>query len=150
MNRSGYSAAIGHDIETEDTTVAAVRFVNGALGLIYGTTASYPGSLRRVEITGTQGTVVFLENNFSVWQFARETAEDDRIREKFAQAKNSGGASAPSSGGYENHMHNIKAFIDALESREEFCLGGTESRKAVEVVLAIYESAKKQKPVKLG
>ena len=42
------------------------------------------------------------------------------------------------------------AFLDAIESGEDFWIDGREARKAVEVILAIYESAKTQKPVKLG
>ena len=50
---------------------------------------------------------------------------------------------------HENHTRNFKAFIDALESGEDFWISGQEARKAVEIILAIYKSAKKQKLVKL-
>src|SRR3972149_8765724 len=78
-----YTATVGHDIETEDTAVAILRYTNGALGVIYGTTASYPGQFRRFEITGTKGTVIQVENSFAVWQFADEKPQDEEIRAKF-------------------------------------------------------------------
>ena len=47
-----------HKIEAEDTVVATLEFANGALGTLQATTAAYPGYPRRVEITGSQGTVI--------------------------------------------------------------------------------------------
>ncbi|MCJ8328631.1 MAG: Gfo/Idh/MocA family oxidoreductase, partial [Lentisphaeria bacterium] len=51
-----YTDCLAHDnIEVEDTAVACLRFKNGALGLISGTTSIYPGHFRRVEICGNEG-----------------------------------------------------------------------------------------------
>ena len=145
------AGTLGHrDMETEDTAVAILRFTTGTLGIIYGTTASYPGQLRRLEITGTKGTVVYQEDSFSVWQFAEETTKDQKIRKQFSHVKGPGGMAEPASITHENHRRNFKAFIHSLETGEEFCLRGNEARKAVEIVLAIYESARQQKPVVLN
>ncbi|MCF7958207.1 MAG: Gfo/Idh/MocA family oxidoreductase, partial [Phycisphaerae bacterium] len=79
-----FTANIGHpQIEAEDTSVAALKFVNGALGVIYGTTASWPGAFKRFEITGTTGTVVYLEDHLSTWQFAEELPQDAEIRTQY-------------------------------------------------------------------
>ena len=144
MNKKGHP-----QIESEDTTVAVLRYTDGALGIIYGTTASYPGQLKRFEIMGTRGTIVYLEDSFTIWQFADEMPEDQLIREKFGRVKSTSGASDPMAIPYENFTRNIKAFIDVLESGEEFCLNAIEARKAVELVLAIYQSAKEERIVKL-
>ena len=47
-----------HDIEVEDTAAAVVEFASGALGVIEATTSVYPGYPRRLEVTGTEGTIV--------------------------------------------------------------------------------------------
>jgi UDP-N-acetyl-2-amino-2-deoxyglucuronate dehydrogenase len=47
-----------HRIEAEDTAVAVVEFASGALGTIEATTAAYPGYSRRIELTGSEGTIV--------------------------------------------------------------------------------------------
>src|SRR5271163_2082874 len=52
------TATLLHKIEAEDTAVATLEFSNGALGVFHATTAAYPGYPRRVEISGTEGTVI--------------------------------------------------------------------------------------------
>jgi UDP-N-acetyl-2-amino-2-deoxyglucuronate dehydrogenase len=146
-----FVATLGHpQIEAEDTATAVVRFAGGALGVIYGTTASYPGRFRRFEISGTKGTVVYLEDSFTTWQFAEERPEDEQIRRQFGKVKGMGGVADPAAISYENHRRNFKTFIDSLESGQDFFIDGNEARKAVEVILAIYKSAKEHKAVKLG
>jgi predicted dehydrogenase len=145
-----FTAKLGHpQIETEDTATAAIQYESGALGIIYGTTASYPGQFRRFEITGTKGTIINVENSITVWQFADEKPEDKEVLKKFGKIEGGGGVADPAAITHENHTRNFKAFLDALESGEDFWIDGHEARKAVEVILAIYKSAKEQKPVKI-
>ena len=47
-----------HPIEVEDTVVALLEFESGAVGTLEATTAAYPGYRRRLELTGTEGTVI--------------------------------------------------------------------------------------------
>ena len=145
-----FTATQGHpQIEAEDTATAAVRYSNGALGMIYGTTASYPGQLRRLEITGTQGTIMTVEDSLSVWQFSEERPEDATLRETYGTIDSGGGASDPMAINYENHTRNFQAFVNALEGDPSTWISGQEARKAVKVILAIYQSAKEGKPVEL-
>jgi len=145
-----FTATLGHpQIETEDTAVAVLRYTNGALGMIYGTTASFPGQFRRFEITGTKGTIINVENSITVWQFADERPEDAEVLKKFGEIEGGGGVADPAAITHENHTRNFEAFLDALEAGEDFWIDGREARKAVEVILAIYKSAKDQKPIKL-
>jgi predicted dehydrogenase len=53
-----FTSKLGHpQIETEDAGVGILKFRNNALGIIYGTTASWPGQNRRMEIAGTKGRI---------------------------------------------------------------------------------------------
>ena len=147
---NAYTATLGHQIEAEDTAVALVKFKNGALGSIYGSTASFPGQLRSIMVTGTKGTVILDDNNVKVWQFADETEKDEAIRNRFkTESGSGGGASDPSSIPFELHAKNIAAFIEAVESGKPFELEGEEARKAVSIVLAMYQSAKENKSVQM-
>ncbi len=137
-----FSSKVGHpQIETEDTTVSIIQFKNKALGLIYGTTASFPGQFRRLEITGTNGTIVLVENSLQVWQFADETDEDKEIINKYGKIEGGGGVADPAAISFENHARNISAFIKAIEENRPFEIDGTEARKAVELILNIYKAA---------
>jgi UDP-N-acetyl-2-amino-2-deoxyglucuronate dehydrogenase len=145
-----YTATLGHTMETEDTAAAVLRYASGALGVIYGTTASFPGQFRRFELTGTKGTALNIENSITVWQFADERPEDEQVRRQFMKIEGGGGVADPAAITHENHTRNFRAFLEALETGRDFWISGAEARKAVEVILAIYRSAREQRLVKLG
>jgi UDP-N-acetyl-2-amino-2-deoxyglucuronate dehydrogenase len=141
-----YTATLGHSIEVEDTATAVLKFKNNALGVIYGSTASFPGQFRSITITGTKGTVVQVENSFKVWQFADQTESDNEIFNRFNQIEGGGGVSDPGAIPFEPHAKNIAAFIDSIETGKTFEISGHEARKAVGIVLAIYTSAREKRP----
>jgi len=138
---------LGHQIETEDVMTAVLSFKSGATGMIYGTTASYPGDFRRLEIRGTKGTVVQVENSFERWIFEYELPEDEQIRKEFGKISGGGGVSDPAAISYENHTKNLRAFLDAIENKEPFPIDGREAKKAVELIVRIYESAGVRKKI---
>lgn len=140
------TGTLAHErIDVEDTGVAAVEFRNGALGLIACTTSMYPGHFRMVEVAGVDGTVSLADNNFLCWQFRREAPEDRRIQtEHRGLPPTSLGAADPSAGfTVDSHRENFAAFLSALEAATPPAIDGREARKAVEIVLAIYESARR-------
>ena len=145
---SALSSKQGHpQIETEDTGVSIVEFENKALGVIYGTTASYPGQFRRLEITGTKGTIVLVENSLQVWQFAEMNEEDDEIIKKHGSIEGGSGVADPAAISFLNHAKNIAAFIQAIEEKRDFEIDGEEARKAVALILDMYDSAKNRKVI---
>jgi len=144
-----YTATLGHQMEAEDTAAAVLRYASGALGIIYGTTSSFPGQYRRFEITGTKGTAINVENSITLWEFADKHPDDIEVRKQFMKIEGGGGVADPAAISYENHRRNFQAFLEALESGKDFWIDGPEARKAVQVILAIYESARTGKLVKL-
>ena len=149
---TAHTATLAHErIEVEDTAVASVRFKNGALGLIMGTTSIYPGSFRRLEICGNKGTAVCIEEDLVTWQFAEESDEDPAIRKRFAaMTETGGGASDPSAISFEGHRRNFENCLAAIEAGKPAPIDGPEARRSVELILAIYESANNGgQPVKL-
>ncbi|NLH16230.1 MAG: Gfo/Idh/MocA family oxidoreductase [Phycisphaerae bacterium] len=148
---SAFAGTLGHTIEAEDTAVAVVEFAHGALGQIFGTTASWPGRFKQFEMTGTRGTVVYVEDSFTEWRFADERAEDAVIRTRFGQVQsNGGGVADPAAIGHHNHARNFAAFVEAVEKGQPFEIDASQARKAVELILAIYKSAREGKTLTLA
>lgn len=142
LQLAAFAHHLGHpQIEAEDTGVAIMRFENQALGMVYGSTASFPGQFRRMEITGTKGTIVLVENSLQVWQFAVPEAADENIVRQHGAIEGGGGVADPSAMSYENHARNLSAFVSAIEAQRPFEIDGYEARKAVELVLKIYAAA---------
>ncbi|HPS54737.1 MAG TPA: Gfo/Idh/MocA family oxidoreductase [Sedimentisphaerales bacterium] len=137
-----FSSKIGHEgIETEDTSVAALKFNNGALGVIYGSTASFPGRSRRFEMTGTKGSVVYEGDRIIFWQFENELPEDENIRKQFGGEKRADGSSDPKAFSHALHTRNFSEFIKSIETGGSFCLNPQEARKSVALIRKIYKSS---------
>jgi len=148
---SAYTAMLAHErIEVEDVATATLRFANGALGVIEATTAAFPGSLKRVEIHGSQGSAVLEEENIKTWHFAKMTKRDEQLLERMAdRTKTGGGAADPKAIGHHGHARQFQDTFDAIKRGRAPLIDGAEGRRAVETILAIYQSAATGKPVKL-
>lgn len=146
---TAFAGTLGHErIEVEDTAAAVLRFSNGAIGTIEGTTCAYPGMLKRIEIMGTDGTAILEEESIVKWEFRNPMEGDDDIRERYGSATSTGGgASDPSAIGFYGHQKLFESFIDAVLSGREPEIDGESASKAVEIICASYESARTGKTI---
>ena len=135
-----------HDIEVEDTVVAALEFTSGAVATLEAATSAYPGYSRRLELTGSQGTVI-LEND-------RLVAAD--LRESFGEAV--GGvptaladerAVSATVSDASGHRRVIEDFRRAIATGGAPLCDGRQGRRSVELVRAIYRSSQTGEPVRL-
>jgi predicted dehydrogenase len=140
---NGFTATLAHErIGVEDTAVACLRFASGALGVIQATTSVHPGLPKTISVHGDRGTVVIEQEDVLRWEFTPETEEDRGVRQRFAQKIGaSGGSSNPAAISHVYHARQLADFVHALEGRGKPLVDGREGRKAVEVILAIYEAA---------
>lgn len=133
-----------HDyLECEDVGMAVVKFRNGAIGTIEGTTNVYPKNLEEtLYLFGEQGTVKLggaSTNHIDVWEFADERDEDER---------NKGLREATSNVYGNGHTALYADMIDAILYDRPPYVDAVAGRNALELVLAIYQSAISEKPVK--
>jgi predicted dehydrogenase len=131
-----------HEIEVEDLAVAVVRFDNGALGVIQGSTAIYPGLPTRLEIHGTEGTAIIEGETLKRWSVVGE-------EEIMAEGTKAGlkSWSRPEALPATNHASLIKDFAQAILEDKEPYVNGAEGRKSLELIRAIYKSGKTQSRV---
>ncbi|MCS6861464.1 MAG: Gfo/Idh/MocA family oxidoreductase [Abditibacteriales bacterium] len=172
------TGCVAHErIEVEDQAFALVEFANGAKGVIEGSTSCYPGLPTIHQIHGTNGSVGLEEEKLSLWKFvdldekvkaAREQAKsenrameelyDDEIREyvNMLQTANEKKAAVDTGDPQavlglpgSSHYPQIKDMVEAiLEDRPPACTG-EDARHAVEIILAIYQSAREGRKVEL-
>ena len=146
-----FTATLARDrIEVEDVATATLRFASGALGVIEATTAAYPGYLKRIEIHGSEGSAVLEEEDIKSWDFAKKLRSDVAVHRQMSSSKSTGGGAAdPSAIGHHGHMLQIQDFVDAIRKDRAPAVDGPEGRKSIEIILAIYQSAKTGKRVML-
>jgi predicted dehydrogenase len=143
---------IGHEgLEVEDLACALVEFQNGAMGVIEGTTATWPGHPARLEVHGVDGAAVLEDGKLKAWNFRTELPGDKAIHEAMQQESElgSGAADPISSLKSEGHRLQIADFVAAILENREPGVAGREGRRAVELIEAIYQSADSGEPVEL-
>lgn len=134
-----------HDyLEAEDVGMAVVKFKNGSIGTIEGTTNVYPKNLEEtLYIFGENGTVKIggtSTNNIDIWNFADETETDNNNKNLQEATSNIYG---------NGHTSLYADMIDAIQNNRKPYVDAVAGRNALEMVLAIYKSQKTGLPVKL-
>jgi len=128
---------VAHNIEVEDLAVAAIRFENDALGIIQGSTATYPGLPTRLEIHGTKGTATIEGEILKRWSVL---GEEEIVVEKTKEGLKSW--ARPELVPATNHAALIRDFAEAILNDREPFVDGAEGRRSLEVIMAIYESGR--------
>lgn len=131
-------------IEAEDLGIALVRFANGAYGIIEGTTDIYPRNLEEtLYLFGEKGTVKAGGQSVNVieeWCFSDMLDDPEEIKKKFNE-------NPPNIYGY-GHTPLYADVIDAIENDRNPYVDAEAGRRALELVLAIYQSAAEGKSIK--
>jgi len=137
------------DIEVEDTAIAIVTFENGAFGVVEGATSCNPGEVAKLELHGEKGTIILTDSGIVRWAVAkgdRHLAQDEKMASAEERAH---GVSDPRAISAEGHVALIRDFVDAINNNREPMVTPESARKPVELILAIYESARTGREVTL-
>jgi len=133
------TATAMHAIEGEDTAIVLLEFASGALGTLLATTSAFPGYPRRVEATGTEGTLIL---------------EHDRIVGVNVRTPPAGVSPSPASQDNENvaspvvsdftgHRAIFEDFIRAIQENGTPECDGHEGRRSIALVEEIYRAAQR-------
>jgi predicted dehydrogenase len=134
-----------HDIEVEDTLVAALEFSNGALGTLQAATSVYPGYPRRFEVTGSEGTII-LENDRIVSANLRTPLPELTCAQATLQDERS---VSPVISDTRGHRKLIENFLEGIATEGLVVCDGRQGRRSVELVRAMYESWRTGQPITL-
>lgn len=141
---SGQIKTLAKKIEVEDTAVAALEFVNGALGTITASVATNPGYPRTLTISSTKGTLVLEEQHIKSCDI-----EGISLPQQSAEIHNYG-TSNPTDIPVEGHVRQIKDFIEAVQQNRQPFVNLAEGKKAIEIIEGIYTSSRTGKRVIIG
>lgn len=122
-----------HNIEVEDASVAMLEFENGATGVIEASTCAYPGFERRIEIVGTEGSVVLVENRIERLTVGGKTVD------AAGQLPVAGTASDPAAMSHYLHSLQLRNFIDAVFGKEKLAISAADGKRAVALIEQIYQ-----------
>jgi UDP-N-acetyl-2-amino-2-deoxyglucuronate dehydrogenase len=137
-----------HAIEVEDTAIAFLEFADGAIATLEATTAAYPGFPRRLEVTGSEGTVI-LEGDQISGVTLREPPSDPPPSFKHKDVGRSEQAVSAKISDIRGHRAMLEDFLHAIETGGRPLCDGLEARSSVALVQAIYHSAETGEPVTL-
>ncbi len=145
------TALLGHErIAVEDVAMAALKFANGALGVIEASTAIYPGYLKRIEVHGSTGSAVMEEEDLIKWDFAEKKPEDAEIEKRMSERVSGGGGAAdPKAIGHHGHARQFADVLQSIQQGTKPLIDGPEGRRSVEIILAIYLAAETGQTVRL-
>ena len=127
------------NLEGEDTIVAALRFNNGALGTIEGSSSVYcrqsnPAHTERMEFHGENGSIVLMGANIVEWHTREpQGPEFFNMSTEWTQGLQS----------------QVRDFVRAIGENKEPLINGEEARKSLELVIALYRSAETEELVRL-
>ena len=140
----GMYQTVNHQIEAEDIAVANLRFMNGSMGVIEGSTAIYPGFPQKIELHGEKGSIIMEGDEIVFWKL-QEPVEPETVHYSTKKLDTS---SSPTAGfSPEYHRRQIQEFLDSLKENRHPLVDGWEGRKSLEIVRAIYLSSQTGKRI---
>jgi len=132
-----FTGTLARDIEAEDSGSAVLKFRNGAIGSMNVSMLVYPKNLEgSITIIGETGTVRLggvAVNRFEKWEFDEYDDDDKLVTESNYEPPNVYGF------GHTAYYRNV---IDVLRGNGEPDTDGRAGRKSLELILAIYKSAR--------
>lgn len=134
-----------HNIESEDVVCAALRYENGATGVIQAATAFRPGYPERIEIHGVKGSAIVTGDRLTAWDVRDDSGEPAPVARDVAS-----GASDPMAISLAPFERHFLDFGDAIRTGREPSIPGEAGYQALELTLAIYRSCREGVKVTLG
>jgi UDP-N-acetyl-2-amino-2-deoxyglucuronate dehydrogenase len=134
-----------HAIEAEDTLIAMLEFANGALGALQATTSVFPGYPRRLELTGSEGTLIIEQDRLQSADLKNPPAD----LFKSSEADRNPSSSSPVISDARGYQAVLEDFCEPFGPIQNRDATGGEGRLSLALVQAIYEACRTGKRVSI-
>ncbi|CAH0344874.1 Gfo/Idh/MocA family oxidoreductase [Bacillus sp. CECT 9360] len=133
------------DIEAEDVSAGVVRFKNGALGVVEAAVTIYPKNFEEsISIFGEQGTIKISGQNANfIEHLVMEGVSQEDVEAMKAEIK-------ADPFGTPGHQAIIEDMVLAIKENREPVVTGEDGKRALQLVISLYESAASHQPVRIG
>src|SRR2546428_6664364 len=135
-----------HTIEAEDTLIALLEFNNGALGILQATTSVFPGYPRRLELTGSEGTII-VEQDRLLAANLKNPGADLLVA---SEADKNPSSSSPVVSDVRGHQAVLEDFLKCIQANSSPRCDGKEGRRSLALVQAIYAACRQGERVEIS
>jgi predicted dehydrogenase len=142
----GKVETVNHNIEVEDSAYAICELAGGGRGAIIGSTCAYPGFPTRIEIHGEKGSICLQDAKIVNWDVMDQEPPEDL---DIGGGEGVGGAGDPKAISSLGHEILVSDLAQAIRENRDPVISGAEARKAVAIILAIYQSSREGRSVEL-
>jgi len=133
-----------HKIESEDLLAALVKYKSGAIGVIQAGTAFWPGHTERLEIHGSQGTAIVSGDKLTTWNVENDSGEPAPVAHDYLSR-----ATDPMAVSLAPFERQFLDFGEAIRTGRKPVSSGEDGYRALQLVMAVYESCQKGCVVRL-
>jgi UDP-N-acetyl-2-amino-2-deoxyglucuronate dehydrogenase len=133
---AGHAATLAHRVTVEDTTVAAIRFANAALGTIVTTTAAPDGEPSVVEVLTERAHIQFTDAEITRWDVPAGVPAPPATA-----ASGGGGANDPTRIEFEPHRLQWTEVVGAVQGRQQLTVTARDALSTLELIEAVYRSS---------
>jgi len=139
---------VAHQIETEDEAFGILELTNGAYANLEFTINTYPHNLEcSITILGSKGTIKIGGNaldQINIWEvknYPKPQIKDNIPHEAYELGLFQGAS--------PRHIFVYQNIIEHFNNYKDVAIDGREARKSVEIIQAVYQSAKEEKQINL-
>ena len=125
-----------HRMEAEDVTAAAMQFANGAVGMLFASTASYPGEAESLQFDFDHAAATLKAGVLTLhWR-------DGRVDTFGGEAAGTGGGADPMAFPFDWHQSLIADFADAIRTGRDPRVTGAMALDVHRLITALEQSSR--------
>jgi predicted dehydrogenase len=135
-----FTATLAHRMEAEDHGAAVLQHPGGMIGTIVASTVARPGFPARLEIHGAAGSIIMENDIITRWMV---DGVDNPSRPPSGVIHSGAGSTGAIVADTSGHEAIVSDFIQAVRDHRPPAVTGEDARLTTELVLRIYEAARK-------